>query len=84
MQRKRLPTRLRVTREDVAQAAGRDVSCWKLRSRVVPVDPASMKERKAKIALLPLASTCGGGIWSAKQPRVSIQVSNVSFPNLAV
>ncbi len=55
MQRRRLPTRFRVTRLDVAHAAGRVVSCCRLRSRVVPVDPASMNERNARIALLPRA-----------------------------
>ncbi len=72
-----------MTREEVAQAAGRVVSCCRLRFRVVPVDPSSMKARNARMALLPLASTCGGGSCSEVQPSVSMLVSSVSLPNLA-
>lgn len=55
MQRKLLPTSLRATKAVLAQAAGRVVSCCKLRSRVVPVEPESMNERNDMMALLPSA-----------------------------
>ena len=82
MQRRLLPTSLRATSAVLAQAAGRVVSCCKLRSRVVPVAPDSMKERNIMIALLPFASTCGGGSCKEEQPSVSIVVSSVSFAYL--
>ena len=82
MQRRLLPTSLRVTSAVFAHAAGRVVSCCRLRSRVVPVAPESMKERKAMIAALPLASTWGGGSCSALQPRVLMLVSSVSLAYL--
>ena len=82
MQRRLLPTSLRDTRVELAQAAGRVVSCCRLRSSVVPVAPASMKDRKFMMAALPLASTCGGGSCSAEQPSVLMLVRSVNFAYL--